>query len=42
MQKREKDKRLINLIYVVLGSVILAIAISSILKPNGIITGGIT
>ncbi len=42
MRKRDKDKRLIDLIYVVLGSIILAIAITSILKPNGIITGGIT
>ena len=42
MRKSDKDKRLIDLIYVVLGSIILAIAITSILKPNGIITGGIT
>ncbi len=42
MRLTEKNKRLIDLIYVVMGSIILAIAITSILKPNGIITGGIT
>jgi len=42
MQKRDKNKGLINLIYVLLGSIILAVAITSVLKPNGIITGGIT
>lgn len=30
------------MVYVIMGSIILAIAITSILKPNGIITGGIT
>ena len=42
MRKNDKDKRIIDLIYVISGSIILAIAISSILKPNGMITGGIT
>jgi uncharacterized membrane-anchored protein YitT (DUF2179 family) len=42
MRKRDQDKRLIDMIYVIMGSIILAIAITSILKPNGIITGGIT
>jgi uncharacterized membrane-anchored protein YitT (DUF2179 family) len=42
MRRTDKDKRLIDLIYVIIGSIILAIAITSILKPNGIITGGIT
>lgn len=36
------DKKIKDLIYVIPGSIILAIAITSILKPNGIITGGIT
>lgn len=31
-----------DLVYVLLGSIILAIAITGILEPNGIITGGIT
>lgn len=31
-----------DLLYVFLGSIILAVAITGILKPNGIITGGIT
>lgn len=35
-------KKIYDLLYVVFGSIILAIAITSILKPNGIITGGIT
>lgn len=42
MRKSDQDKRVIDLIYVISGSIILAIAISSILKPNGMITGGIT
>lgn len=42
MRKRDQDKRLIDMFYVIIGSIILAIAITSILKPNGIITGGIT
>lgn len=42
MRKRDQDKRLIDMVYVLIGSIILAIAITSILKPNGIITGGIT
>ena len=42
MRKNDQDKRVIDLIYVISGSIILAIAISSILKPNGMITGGIT
>lgn len=42
MRKRDQDKRLIDMVYVIMGSIILAIAITSILKPNGIITGGIT
>ena len=37
-----KNKRIADYLYVLIGSIILAIAISSILKPNGIITGGIT
>jgi uncharacterized membrane-anchored protein YitT (DUF2179 family) len=36
------NKKIYDLLYVAVGSVILAIAITSILKPNGIITGGIT
>ena len=42
MRKNDQDKRLIDLVYVISGSILLAIAISSILKPNGMITGGIT
>lgn len=42
MRKNNQDKRIIDLIYVLSGSILLAIAITSILKPNGIITGGIT
>jgi len=42
MKKNDKNIRLIDLIYVGIGSILLAIAITSILKPNGIITGGIT
>lgn len=40
--KNRVDKRIQDVLYVVSGSIILAIAITSILKPNGIITGGIT
>ncbi len=39
---KDTNRQIQDLIYVLLGSIILAIAISSILKPNGIITGGIT
>ncbi|GAB6109347.1 YitT family protein [Fusibacter bizertensis] len=42
MRNRENEKKLKDIIYVLVGSVILAIAITSILKPNGMITGGIT
>ena len=42
MKDKGKMKKLKDIFYVLLGSVILAVAISSILKPNGIITGGIT
>ena len=42
MKNSKNGKRIRDILYVVLGSIILAIAISSILKPNGIITGGIT
>ncbi len=42
MPLTKKNKRIADYLYVLIGSIILAIAISSILKPNGIITGGIT
>ena len=42
MEKKTSSRFLQDLLYVVAGSIILAIAITSILKPNGIITGGIT
>lgn len=38
----EKRKKIYDVIYVLAGSIIIALAITSILKPNGIITGGIT
>ncbi len=38
----ERKKYIQNGLYVLSGSIILAIAITNILKPNGIITGGIT
>lgn len=38
----EKRKKIYDMIYVLAGSIIIALAITSILKPNGIITGGIT
>ncbi len=37
-----KNKKIQDFAYVLIGSIILAVAITSILKPNGIITGGIT
>lgn len=40
--KKDKKIKVTDLFYVILGSIILAIAITSILKPNGMITGGIT
>ncbi len=38
----ENRKKIYDIIYVLVGSIIIALAITSILKPNGIITGGIT
>ncbi|MDH8676752.1 YitT family protein [Fusibacter bizertensis] len=42
MRNRENEKKFTDILYVLVGSIILAIAITSILKPNGMITGGIT
>ncbi len=42
LMRNKQKKQLQDIMYVVTGSIILAIAITSILKPNGIITGGIT
>lgn len=42
LKKNKDKKRIQDIIYVLIGSIILAVAITSILKPNGIITGGIT
>lgn len=42
MGNKNTNGYLRDLSYVLLGSIILAIAITGILKPNGIITGGIT
>ncbi|GAU77057.1 YitT family protein [Fusibacter sp. 3D3] len=42
LKRNKKAKQIQDIAYVVTGSIILAIAITSILKPNGIITGGIT
>lgn len=39
---KNTNRHIQDFLYVIVGSVILAVAISSILKPNGIITGGIT
>ncbi len=38
----DKKKKIYDILYVLAGSIIIALAITSILKPNGIITGGIT
>lgn len=38
----DKKKKIYDIVYVLAGSIIIALAITSILKPNGIITGGIT
>ncbi|MGX8795412.1 YitT family protein [Fusibacter sp. JL298sf-3] len=43
LKERFGEKRYLqDIVYVLSGSMILALAITSILKPNGIITGGIT
>ena len=42
MRNKDNEKKFIDILYVLVGSIILAIAITSILKPNGMITGGIT
>ncbi|MBE0449544.1 MAG: YitT family protein [Clostridia bacterium] len=38
----DKKKKIYDILYVIAGSIVIALAITSILKPNGIITGGIT
>lgn len=40
--RNKRKKQIQDIVYVIIGSIILAVAITSILKPNGIITGGIT
>lgn len=42
MKKIEFNKNVIDFLFVALGSILIAFAITSILKPNGLITGGIT
>ncbi|MFZ5969164.1 MAG: YitT family protein [Bacillota bacterium] len=43
MQKKiNVQKLLLDYLYIILGCVLLAFAITSILKPNGLMTGGIT
>ncbi|MCB2296278.1 YitT family protein [Clostridium tagluense] len=42
MKKINFNKNVIDSLFVTLGSILIAFAITSILKPNGLITGGIT
>ena len=42
MKKSLNSKNFADYIYIVIGNMLLAFAITSILKPNGLITGGIT
>ena len=41
-EKKSMEKKIKDLAYVFAGSVLVALGITSILKPNGLITGGIT
>ena len=42
MKKIDFNKNVLDFLFVALGSILIAFAITSILKPNGLITGGIT
>lgn len=42
MKKFDFNKLILDCLFVALGSILIAFAITSILKPNGLITGGIT
>lgn len=42
MKKIDFNKNVIDILFVALGIILIAFAITSILKPNGLITGGIT
>lgn len=42
MKKYDFEKIMLDYIFVILGCMLLAFAITAILKPNGLITGGIT
>lgn len=42
VRKQSHKKIALDLLYMILGCILLAFAITSILKPNGLITGGIT
>lgn len=42
LNKIDFNKFVLDCLFVIMGSVLIAFAITSILKPNGLITGGIT
>lgn len=42
MKKINFNNNVLDFLFVALGSILIAFAVTSILKPNGLITGGIT